>query len=145
MRIHTNELPFDLHSMAAPRYVANTIGYRFKNWRDLGESAVHTLPANIGPLTLINQVIEDPPITVLIDGETNKAARIQESVLMSGNSAITNNSFTTKIYTIACATRVRNSDIVVRDANNNVIATLYNTDTKTRYKVCDVSQVFWTI
>src|SRR6266576_3930044 len=145
MRIHTNELPFDLHSIAAPRYVANTIGYRFKNWRDLGESAVYTLPQVIAPLKIVPTDIETSPITLLIDGQTNKAARVQESILIDVPLKQTTNLFRPTINSIACATRDRHFHISITDINSNELAILYNTSTKTRYKVCDVSQVFWTI
>jgi hypothetical protein len=143
MRAHTNEMPFDLHSIGSPRYVSNTLGYKFKNWRDLGESAVHTLPTEIGPLNISTNVVETEPTVVLIDGQTDKASRIQESVTLSANSIDTTNLFGPSIYSIATATRLRQSDITVKDVNDAEIAVLYNTDTKTRYKLCDVSQVCW--
>src|ERR1051326_560631 len=143
LRMHTVDIPFDVHSMIAPRYVANTVGYRYKNWRDLGESPVHTITNVIGPLQLYPAVVETTPVTVMIDAQSNKAARIQENVLVDVLFKSTGNLFGPQIFGIGCLTRNRQYDIVIKDSTGTELATLYNTDTKTRYKIFDVSQVFW--
>lgn len=140
MRMHTNDLPFDLQSIGAPRYVSSTWDYRVKNWRDLGESVVHTLPELIGVLTLSTNVIEGS--SVLISGQTNKAFREQETVVLSVSPVSTTKLFGPRIDQIACMT-ARGSDITVKDADGTELAVLYNTELKTRYKLIDVSQVFW--
>lgn len=144
MRMHTNELPFDLHSIGQPRYVQTTLGYKFKNWRDLGESAVQQLPANIGPLSLIAGGIEDTPAIITIAGQTPSALRIEENVTVNVTPSATTNLFGPQIYDIGCPTE-RNYDIQINDSDGNNIAILYNNFRKTRYKIVDVSQIFWTL
>jgi hypothetical protein len=144
MRMHTNELPFDLAALSKPRYVDTSLSFKFKNWRDKGESPVCALPENIGQLTFIVPDVEQTPVTLLIQGQTNKAARLQEEVLIDAEQTTTLNMFGPNIYKIACASK-RTCDITVEDSDGNTIAVLYNTDAKTRYKLVDVSQVFWTL
>lgn len=144
LRMHTNELPFDLHSIGSPRYTSSTLSFKFKNWRDLGESVVHTLPTLVGQLTIESNVVETTPVQLLISGQTNLAARIEETITLNAASKTTVNLFGPQIYKIACLTE-RTGDIVIKDANGTEIATLYNTENQTRYKLIDVSQVFWTL
>lgn len=144
MRMHTNELPFDLASMSSPRYVSTTLSFKFKNWRDKGDSAIQFIPTTFGQLTFSTTVVEDSPISIIVSGQTNKAFRIEETVVMDSLSKSTTNLFGPRIDSIACLSN-RSSDVVVTDALGNVLATLYNTDKKTRYKIVDVSQIFWTL
>lgn len=143
MRMHTNELPFDVNSIGMPRYITNTLQYKFKNWRDLGEVRIHSLPTTVGPLTLTTNAPADNA-SVLISGQTNNAQRIEEVVTVNAASVTTTNMFTQEIGKIACMTE-RTSDITILDANGNELAVLYNNDLQTRYKLVDVSQVFWTL
>lgn len=143
MRMHTNELPFDLNSIASPRYVTTTLQYKFKNWRDLGESAVQVLPA-VGQLVLSTAQVETVPAQILISGQTANALQVEEVVTLDAVAKLTVNAFGPQIYKIACLTK-RNFDINVIDINGNLVAILYNTFSKTRYKLVDVSQIFWTI
>ena len=152
MRMHTNELPFDLASLAKPRYVDTTLSFKFKNWRDKGESPVHTIPENIGQLTITAPGLETVSPIIMIQGQTNKAARLQEDVTLVTESIeypgtavdTTENMFGPNIFKIACPTK-RTCDITIYDSDGNEIAILYNTDAKTRYKLVDVSQIFWTL
>jgi hypothetical protein len=149
MRMHTNDLPFDLNSMAAPRYVNTTWAYKFKNWRDLGESAIHTAMTGTGPITLVPSVIEIVPAVVSITGQTDIADRVEEKLTLSSFATNiifnrTANIFGPRIDTIACFTK-RTGDITVYDSSNTEIAVLYNHQNKTRYKKVDVSKLFWSI
>lgn len=144
MRMHTNELPFELHSIGQPRYMQTTLGYKFKNWRDLGESCVQTLPSIVGPLILVSGGIETIPAVVTISAQTATALRIEESVTVDQSPKPTVNLFGPQIYEIACPVE-RNYDITINDGNNLPIAILYNNFRKTRYKIVDVSQIFWTL
>lgn len=144
MRMHTNELPFNMHSIAMPRYVNTTLEHKFKNWRDLGESAVHTLPSTVGPLSFTYANAVTAPVTVVISGQTNKANKAEESLLLNVTPKATTNLFGPHIDSIACFAK-RDADIVIKDAAGIEIAVLYNNFSKTRYKLVDVSQVFWTL
>jgi len=139
-RMHTMDMPFDLQSVGSPRYVSSTWNYRVKNWRDLGESVVHTVPGQIAPLTFTSTVVEGK--SILISGQTNNAFREQEVLLLNASPKSTTKLFGPRIDQIACMD-IRSSDIIVADADGTELATLYNTENKTRYKLIDVSQVFW--
>jgi hypothetical protein len=145
MRMHTNEIPFDLQSIGQPRYVSTTLQHKFKNWRDLGESAIHTIPAGFGQITFEATGVETVPIDILISGNTNFAAKEEETVTIDSTTKLTTKLFGIQIDTIACVTPNRSFDVVVKDLNGTEIATLYNTSSKARYKIVDVSQLFWTL
>ena len=144
MRMHTNDLPFDLHAMAAPRYVNTTWAYKFKNWRDLGESPLHTNITSIGPLIFECNSVETPNAIISITGQTTTADRIEEKVTLNSTSVAATGLFGPRIDTIACFTK-RTCDIVVKDASFAEVAILYNHQNKTRYKKVDVSKLFWSI
>jgi hypothetical protein len=128
----------DIQGMSQPRYTSNTWKYRWKNWRDLGESAVQQLPSLVGPLT-VTSIVQNPPITLLISAQTNSAFRIEERLLLDAEIKQTTNLFGPQIYQIACMSN-RDCDITISDANGIILAVLPNTDRKTRYKMVDVSQ-----
>lgn len=140
MRENTTDSPFSLTPLMSPRYVSGAWDWRVRNWRDISESPVHTLPALTGLLTLSSQVAENA--VVIINGSTSNSQRIEESVTLDVTSVNTTNLFTSDIITIASfSTRAYN--ITITDANGNEIAILYNNETKTRYKIVDVAEVFW--
>lgn len=145
MRTHSNEIPFPVNAISQPRYVSTTFGYRYKNWRDKAESPVHTYPSDFAPLTIVANGVEVNPVTVVINGQTNLAQKIEEVVPITTVSSPTTNLFGNPIYSISCLDRDRIYDIVIQDHLGNEIATLYNIDTNTRYKIVDVSQMFWPI
>lgn len=139
MRIHTEDTPMPLYGFSYPRYIKDTDDYRFRNWRDLGDSPVHTLTENVAPLTLTAPTAED--VTVLISGQTNNAAQIEEEVVMSATSVDTVASFGPQIFSIVCLEE-RTVDITVKDDDDVELAVLYNNRDKTRYKIVDVSELF---
>lgn len=145
MRMTTNEITFDVNSIGQPRYATNTLGYKYKNWRDLGESPVHTLPAAVGQLTLTTDEVEEEPVSVIVSGQSDKANRVEEVVEISGNSQVTTTLFGPRIDSIVCATKDRMFDITVLDTDGNELGILYNDQNKTRYKIVDVSRVYWSI
>jgi hypothetical protein len=147
MRMHTNELPFDLHSIGQPRYITTTMGYKFKNWRDLGESAVHTVLSGAFQIILNANGVEDSPVEVIIDGQTNNAQQDQEIITVDNNFKQSVKIFGPQIDSISCFSNNRINDITIKltDDNGTEIATLYNNQQKTRYKIVDVSQVYWSI
>jgi hypothetical protein len=144
MRMHTNELPFDLHAISSPRYVSTTLSFKFKNWRDLGESSIDIYPTGYGPLAVFCPVVQNPPVSVLIAGKTNLAASIEEVVTLNSTEVFTTNLFGLEITKIASLDE-RIANIEIRDSTATRIATLYNNQKQTRYKIVDVSQIFWTI
>jgi len=149
MRMHTNELPFDLKSIGSPRYTNLTLEFKYKNWRDLGDSAIQTKPTNVGPLRFVAGHEETTPCVVKVVGQTSVANCVEEEVTLdftalTGNSVSSINSFGPRIDNISCFTE-RTCDIHIYDSTGVEIAILYNDLMKTRYKLIDVSQVFWTL
>jgi hypothetical protein len=142
LRIHTTEMPFDLKAMAVPRYSNSTLQYKIKNWRDLGDSPLHTNLTVVGPLTFTAASVEAQPITIIVTGQSDDANRIEEKVILDVTSKSTTHNFGLRIDTIACFTP-RQYDITVTDDQGNEVATLFNNQSKTRYKLIDVSQIFW--
>jgi hypothetical protein len=139
MRPYTYDTPFDINAMR-PRYVNTTLGYKKENWRDLGFSPIHTDLEIVGPLHIVSTVSENA--TLIISGQTNVAAKIEESIVLNGAQQSTVSSFGPTIFKIACLDP-RTCDVYIKDENDIEIAVLYNTDQQTFYKLVDVSQFFW--
>lgn len=144
MRIHTNEMPFNLNSIGNPRYTATTWNYKFRNWRDLGESPIKLSLNDVSTLNIVSNVVETDPVSLVISGQTNNALREEETILLNAGTVTTSKNFGPAIYSISC-NKPRSGDIFIQDANGNEIAVLYNTDNRTRYKIMDVSQLPWPI
>lgn len=145
MRKHTEDMPFPLQSMSAPRYVDERWTYHIKNWRELGHSPVHTFVSSVGLLTLNTaQAPVSPFVTVRISGQTDEAERYEDALSLDGSPKSTTVAFGPSIYSISCV-QERNFNIIVKDVDGNEIATLYNTENETRYLIVDVSKVFWSI
>lgn len=143
MRMNTSEIPFELANIGQPRYTNNTLEHWYKNWRDKGESPIHTVLSAIGQLTITCNNIESDPVTVYINGQTNIADRDEEQVLINITTKQTTKQFGPGIYTIGCSSDARTCDITIKDVNGNEIATLPSWNSETRYKIVDVSQIFW--
>lgn len=142
LRVHSTEMIVPLTALNVPRYTNSTLLYKIKNWRDLGDSPVQCNLELVGPLTITCPSTETTPVTLKIAGQTPDAARIEENVVVDSTNVTTLNSFGPQIFSIACFDE-RNSDLTISDANGNVLATLGNNEQKTRYKIMDVSQIFW--
>jgi len=142
LRVHTTEMLVPLQSLNVPRYTNSTLLYKIKNWRDLGDSPISTNLTNIGPLTVTCPAIENTPVTIKISGQTNAASKLEEDLVITSTSMTTVNMFGPLIFSIACFDD-RNNDITISDNQGNVLAVLGNKEQKTRYKLMDVSQIFW--
>jgi hypothetical protein len=145
MRASTTEMVFTAKSMSSPRYVRKDWSYRWRNWRDLGESPIMMNPSLVAPLSVSVANIETSPVTLYISGQTNKALRIEEKVVVDSLSKQTLNMFGPEIYAIYCTDSNRTCDISISDANGNLLAVLYNMDNETRYKMVDVSEAPWSL
>jgi hypothetical protein len=110
----------------------------------LGDSAINFLPAQVGPLVLTCPNVEATPVSVMINGQSNVALEAEEVVLMDNISKTTSTLFTQSISSISCSSP-RTMDITISDTLGNVVAILFNNQRKTRYKLVDVSQIFWTL
>lgn len=141
-RVSICEVPFNQYPMSQPRYVTNTLGYQYDNWRDLGNSPFHTTPTIVGTLTVEPLGIEAEPVTVAIVGESNLAAQVSEDLLMDQTRSTTN-LFTPNIKSIGCTERSRVFDMLIKDESGIEIARLLNNQRSTRYKLVDVSKLFW--
>jgi hypothetical protein len=125
-----------------PRYASDTLAYKWKNWRDIGESPFHTLPQSIDTLTFETNVIADSAV-VRVTGRTNVAAREAEDVTLDSTPKDTTKLWDPAGVTAISSASVRTSDITVLDSNGVEVAVLYNNQQKTRYKMVDVSKLFW--
>lgn len=142
MRMHTGDIPFEVKALS-PKYKNDTSEYKYKNWRDLGESATHTIPSQ-GKLIFTVSDIETTPVTVRIKGQSNDANSIEEDIEISSTLVQSSNLFGPRIDSIFCSS-ARTKDITVYDYLNIEIAILYNNFPTTRYKTVDVSEVFWNL
>lgn len=141
-RAHNVDIPFDRHALAQPRYTENTGRYLYTNWRELGVSSIHTSLSAVSKLTLITPTVEATPAIVTISGETADSDRINEAVTMDSVSEDTVKSFGPTIHSISSAS-ARLYNITIYDASANELAVLKNTEYETKYKLVDVSTVFW--
>lgn len=139
-RAHSSEVTFDVKTMSNPRYVNSTLSYKWRNWRDLGEGALQQFPASFDTLTFEASTVEDAIIKIC--GQTNNANRVEETLTLDASPKDSVNIYTTNIYSISSESD-RTCDITVKDSFGNVLAVLYNNQRQTRYKLIDVSQLFW--
>lgn len=140
MRQHSSEVIIPLESMT-PRYASNTLSYKWKNWRDLGESPVHTLPASTDTLTFTAPLLESAVVSV--SGQTNNANSESESVTISASPTDTTKLWVPSGIKSITSVSTRTCDIAVEDADGNEVAVLYNNERRTRYRMVDVSELFW--
>lgn len=138
MRVHSQDTPATMFGLMFPRYIKSVFDYLFHNWRDLGDSPVHTLTSVVGGLTLTTNAVEDA--VVLISGQTLNATQVEEEVTVNAASVSTQNAFGPQIYSIACSSP-RIADITILDMNAVELAVLHNNLPKTRYKIVDVSEL----
>lgn len=138
VRVHTNDRPLDIEPMA-PRFVSDTFGYRYHNWRDLGISPFHTTPTDVNSFTFESTLVESA--VVRITGRTNVAAREVEEVTIDESPKESTKLWYPDVKSISSDSE-RNCDITVKDADGTEIAILYNNERATRYKLVDVSQYF---
>jgi len=142
IRVHTTEMLVPLQSMNVPRYTNSTLLYKIKNWRDLGDSAVQCNLTTIGALTITVPATETVPAVLKICGQTNNASKLEESITISGTTVTTTNQFGPQIFSVVSFSS-RNNDITIKDNQGVTLAVLGNKEQKTRYKIIDVSQIFW--
>lgn len=140
MRQHTTDVPFDLQSMATPRYVTQTWAYKSTNWRNLGTTPVHTLLSAVGTLNIKSSTAES--VTVTIIGSGPNASRQSEDVVTTATTVVTTKQFGPDIYSIICR-NARLYDIQITDVSDTEVAVLPNTQNQTKYQLVDVSQVAW--
>lgn len=131
-----------LQSIGQPQYSSNTWQFLWRNWRLKGEIAIHTSLNNAGVLTLTTPVVETIPAVVSIGMQTLNSSRIVEQVTMDAINKITTNS-PVNILSISSATKGRIYDITISDINGNPVSVLYNAQSKTNYRIIDVSQYQW--
>ena len=139
MRQHRSEQLVPLDSLGI-RYTSDTAQYKWNNWREVGESAVHTYNEAIDTITAESSVVENVELTIA--GPTNLAQQDRETLLLNSASVESTKLFQPQIKSISCKTP-RAADIVIRAASGIEIARLYNNELRTRYRVVDVSELFW--
>lgn len=141
IREHTSDSPVPLQSMSTPRYMNNTWQYKYRNWRQLADSPIHTSLTEVGPLTINSNVVESTPVTLTVNGQTDNASREAEEVELDASSEVTTKNFGLQIFSISCR-ETRTGDITIL-SDGTEIAILKNTQNSTLYKMIDVSEMFW--
>ena len=141
MRQHTSEVIVPLHSMT-PRYASNTLTYKWKNWRDLGEGPLHTYPTAIDTISFEAPSVTDAAV-IKVTGQTDVANLEEATVNMTASPSSTTKLFNPAGLKSIASLSDRTCDITVKDSDGNEIAVLYNNEKKTRYRMVDVSELFW--
>ena len=142
MREHTSDILVPLDAIGQPRYTNNTWQYRVRNWRQLADSPIHTSLTSVSPLTIESNVVESTPVTITINGQTDNASRESEEVVLDAASEVTTKNFGLDIFSIVCR-ETRTGDITIKDSDGIEIAILRNIENATRYRLVDVSEMFW--
>ena len=134
---HTNELMAKVTNIGQPRFTKSTREYMVNSWTELGESPLSSNISEIGPLSLVSNTTDD--VDVLINGQTVNSSAFEESVNMITGTGITTNLYGPQINNIACFSP-RTSDILIYDAANVLVSTLYASQTSAKFKIIDVSR-----
>lgn len=129
-----------LQSMGVPQYSSDTWQFMWRNWRQKPPTPIHTSLSNSGLLGLYINTPDNSVISIAM--QTATGSRIAENIVMSAPAVQSVNS-PLKILSISSPTQGRIYDVVIKDVNNNEIATLHNDQQKTRYLVIDVSEFQW--
>jgi hypothetical protein len=142
LRVHSTEMLVPLNTINIPRYSNSTLLYKIKNWRDLGDSAICQNLSAQAPFTITVSSVESTPVTLYIAGQTPYANRLEEALVINGTNLNTLNAFGPRIDQIACFDP-RTVDITILDSTGYPTAVLGTDQQRTRYKLMDVSQIFW--
>lgn len=143
IRQHNAELLVNYHGINQPRYTSYTWKYQYKNWRDMGESPVHTIPSSQHAVYFLAAGLESPLAEVTITGHSDISINTSETVVVSTtNGPFTVRLFGPEIYSIVSLSR-RTYDIqVFEDETDIELAVLYANEQSTSYKIIDVSQLY---
>lgn len=142
VRTVLSEQPFQVYPLMSPRYVKNTWQYKYQNWRQMAESPIHTSLNAIAPISIYTDFVEATPVTVTVSGETSLGATGSESIVVNNLGVATTKLFGLKIFSITCRD-ARTANLTIKSSGIE-IATLYNNENFTRYKLVDVSEFAWT-
>jgi hypothetical protein len=133
---------FPLNEIGMPRFTSDTWKYKWRNWTLKGKQPLATSILNASILTLTTNTVETIPAQVVITGRTTNSKRIAETVIVNALMVQTLNSFEA-IDSITSSTLGRTYNITIQDIAGNVLAILYNTDSKTQYILVDVARYNW--
>lgn len=136
------DVNFNLNPQMYPRFVKNDWEYKWKNWRELRTSPIHTNLGAIGPLTFSVAAVETTPVTLKIVGQTDTANKVEEELVLDSVTKSTVNNFGPNVFNIACF-ETRNHNIIVKDDTDTEVAVLYNNEQKSFYKLYDISEFYW--
>lgn len=133
---------FNLNEIGTPRFTSDTWKYKWRNFTLKGKQPLHTSITNASLINFTTNTVEATPATVVISGRTINSKRVVETLVMDGVMKQTVNSFE-DIDSISSPTLGRTYNIVASDILGRNLATLYNTDSKTKYILVDVSRFAW--
>lgn len=136
IRMHTSYDKIVLTDQA-PRYVYIAWPSDYDNWRVKTKSALMCDITNAAPIVLKIASIEATPVSVSITGATLNSNNITEVVVMDELEKTTTNAFTS----IKSITKgIQNQyNIGIYDADDTLLAVLYNDLFGTSYQIVDIS------
>lgn len=153
----TITMPWDVGAIQAVREYNSQIAWSINqmrprynqfNWPDLWRNvrlknlqALQRTISNQSQVTLSVTAVENPPVVVTVVGPINGSSNFSESVIMSSTKMTTVNSFVD--ITSLKKDRVNSYDIVVSDADGNVLSTIPNSRIDSRYQILDISSCPW--
>lgn len=136
MRENATGRPWTLNDLR-PRYHWSTWQTNWNNWRLIGYSPTQVEVTNQAPVTLSIDVA-DPTLIITLVGATAEARRASETVTMDATTKTGTINFT-KFDSIA-ANKVPSCDVMITDAGNTELATLFSDSRECRYILVDVSK-----
>lgn len=132
--------PWHINQMR-PRYNQYNWTDIWRNWRLKNIQCLQNSVVNesVGVITVAE--VENPPIVVSVSGPTDKAALVNEQIVMDATSKQTVSNFTD--YTSFKKDRINNFDIVLSDVDGRVLTTLPNNVLEAEYQIVDISNFPW--
>lgn len=131
-----SQIPWHINTMR-PRFNVANWPDMWRNWRIVGNSCLQATVRNTAKGTLVVKAVEDPPIVVTLNGSTEDATAVSESVTMDAvEKSMTYNYIN---YHGIIKDRVNLYDITVLDADGMQLSQLANNELEADYLVVDVS------
>lgn len=118
--------------------------FNWANWRDMwrnyrivGKSPLQASIRNESVVQISVQAVESPPIIITLNGSTEGAAAITETITMDATLKMTTNNFTS--FKAIRKDRVNSYDVIIKDIDDLQISLIPNDQVEALYIVIDVS------
>jgi hypothetical protein len=130
------QIPWHLNNIR-PRYNQVTWPDMWRNWRIIGNIALQATVRNTSKGVLSVHAVETPPIEVTINGSTEFASAVTETVVMDQIEKNTENNYTD--YHTIRKNRFSSYDVTLKDVDGMVMSAIPNNELEADYLVVDVS------